>query len=73
MEYKEWARRVRGGYVLLIVRRTPALMLCAKATLSMAGRGLPDFKLIEQHEFRDTRDATRQIRAWKAETTPSVV
>lgn len=65
VEYKEWAKEIAKGYSLLIIRKESNSYLCVKAGLIMKERGLPDFKVIEEHNFPTKLEADKQIQAWK--------
>lgn len=64
-EYQEWAREITGGYSLVVVRKEPDSYLCVKAELIMGARGLPDFKVIEEHNFPTQQEAETQVQDWK--------
>lgn len=64
-EYKEWATKTSGGYLLLIIRQEQKRFLCVKAELIMGEKGLPDFKVIEEHYYPIKQKATEQINDWR--------
>lgn len=64
-EYKEWAKKIPQGYLLLVLRKEPDKFLCVKAELIMKNRGLPDFKVIEEKYFLNQTEAEIQIKEWK--------
>lgn len=65
-EYKEWAKEIPKGYSLLIIRKEqPDSYLCVKAELIMREKGLPDFKVIEEHNFSTKPEAYKVIEIWK--------
>lgn len=64
-EYKEWAKEITGGYSLFIIRKEPDGFLCVRAELIMGERGLPDFKIVEEHRFPTKQKADKQIQDWK--------
>ena len=65
VEYREWASEITKGYLLLIIRKETDGYLCVKAELIMKERGLPDFKVIEEHNFPTQQEADKQILDWK--------
>lgn len=64
-EYKEWAIEIPNGYLLVIIRKEPKRYLCVKAELLMKEKGLPDFRVIEEHYFPIEQEAKKQIQDWK--------
>lgn len=64
-EYKEWAKEIKGGYSLVIIRKEPKRYLCVKAELIMKEKGLPDFKIIEEYKFSAQQKAKQQIQDWQ--------
>jgi len=64
-EYKEWAKEIKGGYSLVVIRKEPERYLCVKAELIMGAKGLPDFKVIEELHFSVQQKAQKQIQDWK--------
>lgn len=65
-EYKEWAKEIKGGYLLIILRKEPNKYLCVKAELGMGEKGLPNFKVIEEKYFSSVQKANKQIQDWKS-------
>ena len=64
-EYKEWAKEIPEGYLLLVVRKEPDNFLCVKAELIMKKKGLPDFKVLEENNFPSQQKSDKQIQDWK--------
>ena len=64
-EYKEWAREIKEGYSLVVIRKEPNNFLCVKAKLIMGEKGLPDFKVIEEQNLSTQKKANEQIQSWK--------
>ncbi len=64
-EYKEWAKKVEKGYLLVIVRKEPKHYLCVKANLLVGESGLPAFEVAEEHRFDKKQKALEQIENWK--------
>jgi len=64
-EYKEWASEIQSGYLLVIIRKEKNRYLTVKAEVIMKDKGLPDFKILEEHYFSIKRDSARKIREWK--------
>lgn len=64
-EYKEWAKKIKKGYLLVIIRKEPKEYLCVKANLLVGLKGLPGFEVIEEHRFKTLKKASDQIDIWK--------
>lgn len=65
-EYKEWAKEIDGGYLLVILRiESDGKLLCVKARLNMGAKGMPVFVIeVEQYAIH-LQDAQAIIDAWK--------
>lgn len=68
-EYQERAAKNSKGYRLLIIRRETDKYLCVKANLVMGDRGLPSFEIVQERHFQSGREADKQIKSWKLEST----
>ena len=64
-EYKEWASKISGGYLLVIVRKEKDKYLCVKAKLLMGEKGLPGLEVLEENYFQTKQKAEEQIKNWK--------
>ncbi|OGH02524.1 MAG: hypothetical protein A2798_02705 [Candidatus Levybacteria bacterium RIFCSPHIGHO2_01_FULL_37_17] len=64
-EYKEWATPTDGGYELYIIRKEPDNFLVVKAKLIIEARGLPGFKVLEEHNLSDEKSALRKVQEWR--------
>ena len=65
LEYKEWAKEIKRGYSLVIIRKEPNNYLCVKAKLLMGSKGLPGFKVLEEHNVPTQKEADTITQAWK--------
>ena len=66
-EYKEWAKPIAKGYLLIVLRREKTRFLCVKAELIMGEKGLPVFKVIEEKYYTSKPQASEQARDWMGE------
>ena len=66
-EYKEWAKPIAKGYLLIVLRTEKERFLCVKAELIMEGKGLPSFKVIEEKYYTSNVEASKQIKDWMRE------
>jgi hypothetical protein len=67
-EYKEWARIIKGGYQLVILRvENNKRLLCVRARLNIKAKGLPEFVTEEERYFSTTKDSQKLISEWKRE------
>lgn len=64
-EYKEWAKEIKEGYLLVVIRKELDNYLCVKAELLMGSKGLPDFKVFEERNVSTQKEADKIIQAWK--------
>ena len=64
-EYKEWASKIKAGYLLVIIRKEEKRYLTVKAELIMKDKGLPGFKVLEEQYFSSKKAALSKIRQWK--------
>lgn len=64
-EYREWAIKTEGGYLLVIIRKEKEKYLTVKAELIMRDKGLPDFKVLEEQYFFTKKDSMEKIQQWK--------
>ncbi len=64
-EYKEWASKIKAGYLLVIIRKEEKRYLTVKAELIMKDKGLPDFKVLEEQYFSSRKAALEKIKQWK--------
>ena len=64
-EYKEWAKEIKEGYLLVIIRKELKDYLCVKANLIMGKSGLPSFEVIEEHRFQNKQKALEKLTRWK--------
>lgn len=64
-EYQEWAIKISKGYLLVVIRKEKIKYLCVKAELIMKGKGLPDFKVLQEEYLKTKREALKQIQEWK--------
>lgn len=64
-EYKEWAKKIPQGYLLVIIRKEKGKYLCVKAKLLMGEKGLPGFEVVKELHFSDKKEAENQIKSWK--------
>lgn len=66
-EYKEWAKVVDGGYLLVILRTEEnGKLYCVRARLNMGPKGLPGFVVDEDKYPASAEDAQGTIDAWKS-------
>ena len=66
-EYKEWAKPIARGYLLIVLRTEKTRFLCVKAKLLMGKKGLPAFKVLEEKYYSSKPKASKQIKDWKGE------
>jgi hypothetical protein len=66
-EYKEWAKPITTGYLLIVLRTEKERFLCVKAELIMGEKGLPAFKVMEEKYFPSEPKASKQIKEWMKE------
>lgn len=64
-EYKEWASKIKSGYLLVIIRKEKNRYLTVKAELIMKDKGLPDFKVLEEVYFLSKKEAINKIQQWR--------
>jgi hypothetical protein len=65
-EYKEWARIVKGGYQLVILRvENDKRLLCVRARLNIKSKGLPEFVTEEEKYASTVKDSQGIISEWK--------
>lgn len=63
-EYKEWAKKTKGGYFLVIIRKEPKNFLCVRARLIMGEKGLPGFEVIEEQNLPTLHKAKKTTSTW---------
>jgi len=63
-EYKEWAKKTRDGYFLVIIRKETKNYLCVRAKLIMGEKGLPGVEIIEKQNLATAQKAEKVIQDW---------
>lgn len=73
-EYKEWARIVKGGYQLVILRvEDDGSLLCVKAKLNIKAKGLPEFVTEEEKHVSSKKYSQKIICEWKRNKSPNML
>ena len=66
-EYKEWAKPIANGYLLIVLRTEKTRFLCVKAELTMGEKGLPAFKVLTEKYYASKPKASKQVKEWMGE------